>query len=88
MSSYAPLNYSFLNKNIHLFLSNPKHVSPQQINSPKTQQIVNKCTYYAVLRSKIPQDHNGRAYLGAFILSSAGNVYSTGYNKLRYRFGY
>ena len=77
MSQLSTLNYAFLNKNIHLFLKNKP-----TINANKQRQIMDKCYYYATLRSYIPQDINGYAYLGAFILSSSGNVYSNGYNKL------
>ena len=77
MSIFTHMNYSFLNKNIHLFDTHRQHENPC-----KMREIINKCYHYATLRSKIPQDINGYAYMGAFILSSCGNVYSIGYNKL------
>ena len=77
MSQVCILNYAFLNKNIGLFVRNKS-----TINTNKKTKIMQYCYYYATLRSRIPQDINGYAYLGAFILSSSGNVYSNGYNKL------
>jgi deoxycytidylate deaminase len=49
--------------------------------SKKEKYLYDICILYAMIRSKIPQDINGHAYIGAYIITNSCNIYSTGYNK-------